>query len=441
MNLTKILGAGATIVAAVGMAGTSAYAANYSNSNAPTNGHINTVRAAGSDTLYFMDQQLSDLYNGTPGCALNTAKDSSGAVPTVETCSNSPAATTENYDHDEVTQAYPTGSGNGIKGICGQAETDHGTYDFARSSRDKLSGDCQGGAIPTVFRSFAKDGIVPIVFPNTSSSVSQPPAAGCKTSDTAGGCTGLSLADPSVGLSQKNLVDIFCTGNLRDWGQVVNASDSGSFHSGSYGATDGRKIVPFGVQSASGTLIAFAKYLNAGSNCNSVDQGSGTLPQPTGAHTIFENNASQITTIANSENNCTASQTTPTCPGSADEQSRAVYFESFGRTLSSPFTTGDGVPTAAVDSSGSAVPANLRNIGLDEYPITRLLYHVFIPQNYTGGGGVTGVTNPAINFLDWVCNTGGGSHVGDPETGVNYDTEIGNTINNFGFLRQGCIDQ
>lgn len=438
MNLTKMLGAGATVVAAVTLAGTSASA--YTNGNAPTNGHINTVRAAGSDTLYFMDQQLSDLYNGTPGCALNAAKDAGGNVPNIETCTSNPAPMTENYDHDEVTQAYPTGSGNGIKGICGQAETDHGPYDFARSSRDRLSGDCQGGAIPTTFRSFAKDGIVPIVFPNTNSFVSLPPAAGCKSTDTAGNCTGLSLADPTVGLSQKNLVDIFCTGNLSDWGQIVNASDPNSFHNGTYGGTDGRKIVPFGVQPASGTLISFAKYLNGGSSCNNVDQGTGTLPQPTPAHTVFENNASQITSVANSDNGCAPSQTAPTCSAAATEESQSVYFESFGRVISSPFTTGDGAATSAVNSSGKTVPATLGNIGLSKYPITRLLYHVFIPQSYTGGS-VPAVSNQGLNFLDWVCNTGSGSHVLDPETGLNYDTEIGNTVNNFGFLRIGCVDQ
>ena len=267
------------------------------------NDTVDRVRTVGSDTTYFANQKLANLYNSSPGCSLT---ESSGFTQCL--AATPPGPPVENYDHDEVTDAFPVGSGAGIKQVCGAPSGTLGA-DIARSSRDKSSSDCAG----LTFRAFAKDAIVPIIFPSIGAS---PGSAGVTT------------------LSRTQLQGIFVNCTITDWGQV--------------GGVTGQRIIPFGTQSNSGTYASFKTYLGSDpNNCPNTTQPDVTN------RVIFENNAR------------------PIADKGADVQGDSIYFMSVGRFNSAPFTRADGVFTSVEGTKPTS-----SNISDGTYPISRNLFNV-----------------------------------------------------------------
>ena len=103
----------------------------------------NIVRGAGSDTTFFMMQQIGDLYTqaGLYGCTLigsGAGEDAdcdnvSGTAPNYSDVATTD--TVDNFDRTEVLQGVnKIGSGNGQKELCGTLPTPD-AVDYARSSK------------------------------------------------------------------------------------------------------------------------------------------------------------------------------------------------------------------------------------------------------------------------------------------------------------------
>ncbi len=292
--------AGAAVVAVLASAGPAlAIPAGFNN-------EIDTVRGVGSDTTYFALQNVDKLYNASPGCTLNSGD-------AFESCVSDGTVISENHDHDEVLSAFPSGSSNGVRGVCGTLSgTATLASNYARSSRDKQSSDCTG----LTFKAFARDAIVPLIFPNGGA-----PSAGV------------------TNLSKSQLLGIFtqpCT--INNWNQLGGPN---------------APIIPWGVQTGSGTYLSFRNFLD-GLDPNGCAGGiSETNRTP---FIIFENNAA------------------PIAAAGATVQSRSIHWFSYGRFVSAPFTRAGGSSTQI--NSITATPATISGLG-STYPARRFLWNVF----------------------------------------------------------------
>jgi ABC-type phosphate transport system substrate-binding protein len=333
-------------------------------------GQIQQSRGTGSDTTYFVSTKLADLYNSSPGCSLSSA----AGFERQKCATTDPAGTilTENYDHDEIVNGFPTGSGGGIGQLCTAPPTGFLPVDFARSSRDPQGSDCTGLS----FKGYAKDGLIPLAFPNVAASGTQgSPAAGCKPGEAAGSCTGT----PLTTLTKTQLQDIFVNCSVTNWSQLVTGTSA--------------PIEKFGVQTSSGTYLAWSNFL--GGDPNSCVSGN---------HILFENNAQQIAAFGTAV------------------QANALHWMSFGRYTSTPFTRANGTKLA-INGIG-AVPATISS---GSFPATRFLYTVYKTAS---------ASQATLGFSDWVCDNVDGNHAADPETGKNFNQEATAAVNNIGgFVR------
>lgn len=312
------------------------------------NDTVDAVRGVGSDTTYFANQKLAALYNGSPGCSpdLNTA------FTTCLATQPPGVVTTENYDHDEVVDAWLVGSSNGVRQLCNNpAPPPPFTADYARSSREPQGTDCAG----LTFRPFSKDAIVPIIFPNTSAT----PGSRNVTN-----------------LTRDQLIGIFNTCQITDWGQIP-------------GGIAGQPIIPWGVQTGSGTYQTFRNYLGADpNNCSPAERR------------VQENDAG------------------PIAAAGPDVHGDSISWFSLGRYLSAPFTRQGGATTSV-----NGVDADPGTILTNTYPISRDLF--LVQKNNSSQATKT--------YLDWICRTSG--HGINPQTGENFDSEITAAISSSGFIR------
>ena len=190
--LTGAVTAGAALTAALALGAGTAGAAPSDPAGGATpvyphfyNGNVESIRDAGSDTTFFMMQQIGDVYTsaGLYGCTLNntnseplfnTSDPASTSTNYESYCAaNVNVATTDavdNWDRTEVVQGVDNvGSSAGQAELCNEAD---GTavaaipagfsVDFARSSKpsDNLSG-CAEQQI-----GYAKDAVPVVDFPN-----------------------------------------------------------------------------------------------------------------------------------------------------------------------------------------------------------------------------------------------------------------------------------
>ena len=376
------------------------------------NNQVDPARGTGSDTTFFMMQQIADLYNGSPGCKVPSA---AGVDQTVCADDQTGAITTENYDHDEVQNAAPfgIGSGNGIATLCGTRPS-RLPVQFARSSRDFQTGDCTG----TVFHGFSRDGIAMLIFPTINTATQGSPAAGCKPGEkpvSAGGtgCTGFYSSGGNRRFTTQNIKDIFNTGTVTDWCQLNNGAATASPNPLSNPPTyfptcaTPQPIQLWKVNTGSGTYRTFFNYIGADPN------GHATLPA-TGV--LQENDAR------------------PIAAAGADVQQRSIFWGSSGRYAAAPFTKANGL-TPSLDGVNPTVP----NVANNTYPIRRLLYNVTKNSNDATPEGMA-----ANAFLKWICQA---SHATNDETGQSFDVDLKKVFDKFFFVRLGpstpngnCID-
>jgi ABC-type phosphate transport system substrate-binding protein len=427
-----VLGAAALTLPALAASPAGAAPAGYGFDNSP---HV--IVGAGSDTTYRAQIALADLYNYTPGCTTTTA-----VGPTLGQCiPGSDTNALGNHEHDTVAQANPNGSGAGIASLNGflngQSNVTYpGTVnenpaylgssavgpnaDFARSSRGpKTSGGSVigGGSELGVdtFWGYAQDGVEVTVFD----------ARGAQLQSA--GFNGFTPAQIAQIYSQTTI------GNLTWHDLFPSAIAAGS-------ATDG-PIVPWGMNSSSGTYSTFNSYVTANApqvgfdvNVHGRKLANNTFP--------FENDIKPLL------NNAPLS----TSRTSVDNPANWVWFGSFGVFSAFPYTSSavvGGTQHTAFAAAVNGVLPSTSKIGLNTYPIGRTLYHVTRDEDATISAGfgptigathdlnvtgaVGGVGGAVREYTRWLCRPGTAQHAVDTFTGASLFSEITSAINSAGF--------
>lgn len=495
---SRLLTAGTLGVAAMTAALTMGVGAAYAGNPTPPTlntyprwytGQAESVRNAGSDTIFFLTQTMADYYeqSGLYGCQQNSA-----VAPDYALCLTGSSATTattdvtDNYDHTEITVGLgKIGSGDGQKQLCG-AESAEFPVDYSRSSKPPSSSN---GCSTLVGLGFAKDGVPGVDFPDasgpgtttnllpnitTSGKIVGPVAAGwlpgnsvtCNTGAAnsspnplnrtsnahvgilANGCGGVpfesidnndpitvgSTADPSTAYG------LYCqqgAGQITDWGQLTNLT--GNELPGE-GTAIGVPVIIVGVNTGSGTEATYTTFVNSAqasgpcsgssgtTDANAFAGGGGLDPETA----VLENNSAQLGSFA--EDDFTASD--------ADQ-----YADQAGMIASSLYYISNGVYNSNIHarlvtiSNGTEYAANkmLENevvptttqtgtLMTNAYPSARTLYNVYRTDT---------VKDSTASFLNWICDANNVFTKGtDLYTGKNYDTELTTAINTtYGFIR------
>ena len=141
-----------------------------------------------------------------------------------------------------------------------------------------------------------------------------------------------------------------------------------------------------------------------------------------------ENNANQIGYFANAN--------FPNDPADqAVDLATSLYFESYGVNQSNPnagqasLTPGTGTVPSGVPLSYTATLTNelgvtpsIANERTNTYPTARTLFNIY---------NLTGIRASTAGFLNWICDSQSSEQKeADLTTGVNFDNEITNVINN-----------
>lgn len=342
----------------------------------------------GSDTTYYVMQRLETLYNGAPGCIVSTANDANKGL-----CSTPSATTpdTGNFDHDVLVSATPTGSGAGVNALLSAGSAYHPGINYARSSRGPSGTETN----ELTFWGYARDAIAVTSF---------------------GTRAGLNL-------TQAQLVSIY-TCAATTWGQVLGTSDTSP-------------IIPWDMNSASGTRASFVSYLG------NITFGSCVRKLTSGV-APFENDVKPLLADAGPDGT----------HGTADDnENNFVWWMSYGAFVTYPYVkaagTGAGNATTPVVNSqlvsvGGILPS-AANINDGSYPISRTIYHVTknTEADCAGASGATCGTGPDVTgattgaggavreFTRWLCRTANATL--NPLTGANYRTEIVRALNAEGF--------
>ena len=433
-----------------------AFAAVPAGATPPTGyGFDNTSHAivgGGSDTTYRAMTGITALWDQSVGCQVTTAvgPDLGKCVAVVGAETN----TLGNYERDTVVQANPVGSGAGLSSLngvipAGQLNTSYSgavnpvpgflgstatgpNIDFGRSSRGPKTtgGNAIGGnelAVDT-FWGYGQDGIEVTVFNARGAQVQ---------------------ARPAPAITPTELFKIYNC-DFTQWSQVPSLGITvGS-------ATDG-PIVPWGMNTSSGTFATFQSYIQAnatGVPANWSPDGQACDRKLANGTFPFEND---IKPLINNPAALSASAT------SVDNPVNWVWWGSFGEFSAFPFKS--SVARNATQYTAFAAPVNgvlpsSSRIIANTYPIGRTLYHVTrnqeadCPQTVPGtcdfvgnpgpaiaaGGtdlkvtGATGGTGGAVReFTRFICRQTNAQQSIDPYTGTNMGTEITSAINAAGF--------
>ena len=411
----------------------------FATSAVPAGAAVDTSRkpqvlvGVGSDATYEVMNDLDQVYNQAPGCAI---------IPAVGTaftnyeqqCIDNGQLTyasdyadlieTENLYHDMVVEAYPTGSGNGastlVQHLLGNPAIDGA---FSRSS-SKRTITATGY---TVYGSaFARDGL------------------GVWT-----GKNNKAVAVNSAGVAQP----AFQFGDLNDvwrgdgssqclvnWSKTANDSIAATKVAiSSFTATgNGGTIKVYATQQGSGTGKDFASKISGLSlsdasslkNCIPSNFKDGDFSN--GERVIFENNARPV-----------CSQTVGA--GTANDASRAIYPYSYARFVQNNAKAGD---CPGVLGSVDGIKPSLKTIG-DLNPLTgyavlgRYVYNYFPVPDGVGGfnindastwGALSSSQEAVLSYLHptlgFLCST---SHADDPFTGVNIRTQLESSMKKDGF--------
>jgi phosphate transport system substrate-binding protein len=330
-----------------------------------------TVVGSGSDVMFHVNSALDQLYNQSPGCNVIAP---SGTQPLDQSCvadPSNPDVTTEDANHDVVSENYPIGGGAGVSQICSQGLPNVAHVDYARQTSPYSSSNCSG----LHFVAFARDAVTWEAFPGVTGS------AVASFHNTSGACAGVS----GLCLTTAQLQGIFVNCTITNWSQVGGANQAIKIYT----------ILP-----QYGTSKFWYLSLGGGSSTSC------------GAKAIHQTNNSEIAAAD------LKGAIVPVSAGSWTERYKAKPAGSalgaidgvfptlttigngsfpFGRFLYNVFCAGD--PTLG-NKCGNASPASAATV------------------RYVGENG-------------WLCKAG--THAKDPITGVGYHTEIQNTIKKYGF--------
>jgi hypothetical protein len=413
----------------------------------------NTVlNQGGSQTDYNMMQQLSDLYNSSPGCQLLTASSSnqelnyecagtySTAAPGEEEGYNLVTTSGASYSplnpyNDVVYQEAPLGSSNGIKALELQGADTPGSppnneiaaNDIARSSR-AASISATGDKSGLNFVSYAADAVPWFHF--------------TKSVGTGGDSCAKSPSAKIKSISNSDLTGIY-EGTITNWDQIP-AKTAGTFG----------KNAPIDVyiaQSGSGTESTWATDLGITGTYpfGGVTATAARLSLPASDFEIFENETSDI------------------WKNPAKDSCDAIFFFSYGKyTLLCP--SGNCADTPPANAGSVSALGQINGVSANETTIEdqftdpsgafytdRQLYNVYVdgsncnlpfentPANCSTPEENTGTLPPFVNqavqaFVSpygFLCNPAEYSEI-DPisPTELTYGQEIDSVIEANGFF-------
>lgn len=353
-----------------------------------------SVLGSGSDTTQFMMQALDGLYLFSPGCAQIPTP--SGPTPWLDfSCQASDptgTVTTENYEHDQVHEAYFLGSSNGVKQLCEQGLAGVAPIDFARSSRTFKAGDCSG----LHFIAYARDAISWEAFNIPGSGINN---GGALMSNTSGLCAGSPGTANKFCLTQQQIKYIWLGGDPADSGNPGGCPLSWSEFGGANVPID-----PYTPQPGSGTRSTWDTFLGASSDACINARGTTYA----NSHIVPEN--SNVSVVANGD------------------QVNAIFPFSFG-VYSTQVKGKGGSLLGAVDK----ILPNATTIGNLKFPYGRYLYNVTCPTGCTGAVQATQATLNYVGETGWICKLAT-AHAVNPVTGNNYATDIQNAIKSTGFV-------
>jgi ABC-type phosphate transport system substrate-binding protein len=375
-----------------------------------TDDNRTVVTSAGSDTTYFLLNDLALAYNESEGCfQTSVAAPLTPTSPKQEQClgatvpetvaapSQANALKTENYDHDIVNNIFPQGSSAGRRQLCLQLGSPSGTRDprvpgvqIARSSAGPAEGfQCTiagatvngttiyaAGTRTLRFIAFAKDALT-----------------WAKWNTPTGASTAVAT------LTQAELNDIFVDCTITNWNQV-----------GGGNAT----INVWTAISASGSRATWDAFVGGNSeNCIPAALKDGNTAN--GERVIREHFAPPVEQAVND-------------PAAADE-GNSIFFFSTG-----VWATNAGARSDSLLGNVNGITPSPANVISGAFPFSRLLYNVIIQtgpspvaseatrrftnaRNYTpGAGGALGDPQQ----LGWICKplSAHSKPIGDPGPGI-----------------------
>jgi ABC-type phosphate transport system substrate-binding protein len=357
------------VLAAGALAGVSAIPAFATGGGGPV---AQSVVGSGSDTTQLMMNGIDRLYQFSPGCDQLAP---TGTTQWLDFSCLSPdptgTITTENYEHDRVSQAYFLGSSVGINQLCGQGQAGVAHIDYARSSRaPKTPDSCTG----MHFVAYARDAISWEAFNTAVGGVHN-------MNNQTGTCAG-SGGTTQFCLSQTQLQGIFITCSITNWSQVGGQNVA---------------IQIYTPQAGSGTRSTWDKFLGGdSSHCIPANELA--------THVVPENSNTAITRKAG-----------------------AIFPFSYG-IWSTQVKGKGGAILGAVDN----VPVTVSTIQDGSFPYGRFLYNVYCSSSCSAGASSTAAVN-YVGEEGWICKADA-NHAADPTTGVNYATEIRSAISSTGFV-------
>ncbi len=354
------------------------------------------VIGGGSDTTYLLSQRLEVLYNGAPGCLVDTGNTSASKAKCSDTTATPTGQINGNYDHDVFVGATPTGSSAGVNALLSTGVQYNPAIDYARSSRGASGTETN----ELTFWGYARDGIAVTTFGTRS----------------------------GVSLTKQDLKDIYTCAKT-DWSQ--------------FGQPAG-PIIAWDMNPSSGTTATFKSYLDGVTFGACVRKLNPVGAAP--ALAPFENDVKPI--LADSGPDLTF--------GTADDnENNYVWWMSYAAWLTYPF-----VKNGKVDGTGAAINSNLVTVEGSEpssssifnstYPIVRTVYQVTrntqadcrqtpgsagVCDNSAASvyGATSGKGGAVRQFTEFLCRTSNAQQAVDSVTGIGYRTEIVNALNAEGF--------
>ena len=400
-----------------------------------TDDNSTRVVTAGSDTTYFLLNDLAVLYNESEGCfqtsvamPLTTTSPKQGqctGATTPESNAASPAQNnavkTENYDHDTVFNLFPQGSSAGRRQLCGQKfpgrDSRLPAVDIARSSSGPGEGFQCTATNATVngtqlypagtgrtlrFIAFARDALT-----------------WAKWTTPKGASTAV------TNLTQAQLNQIFVTCTITNW-STVGGGDA--------------PIRVWTAISASGSRAVWDAFIGGNSEtCIPAAYKDGN--QANGERVIREHFAPPVE--AATGENCTV----PTSVNCGADEGNSIFFFSTG-----VWNTSAGARSDSLLGDVNGVAPTGPNIVDGTFTFTRLLYNVIITSGSQGPlasestrrfTNMRNYTGPQVDQqLGWICKplAAHSKPIGDPGPGIesafasfNYALQVKDTIANNGF--------
>jgi ABC-type phosphate transport system substrate-binding protein len=338
-----------------------------------------SVLGSGSNTTQQMMANIDSLYLFSPGCAQIPTPSGPTAWLDFSCQATNPAGTifSENYEHDQVHEAYYLGSSNGIAQLCDQGSAGVATIQYARSSRGPATTDCTG----LHFVAYARDGIPVEGFKDAKAMKnSSAPCAG-------GFC-----------ITQAQAKAIWHTCTITNFDQIGGPN---------------APIDMYTPQPGSGTRSTFDSFLGGTNFSETCIDARGTAYED--SHVVPENSNTAILANGDSAN--------------------ALFPFSYGAWT----TDVKGASNSAL-SKIDGIAATPTTISNGTFPYGRYLYNVVKCGTETNCGShnlqSTTPDTAAQRYVaeeGWLCST---THVVDPNNNKNltYTKEIAAAIRAFGFV-------